>query len=94
MLVAEVELGEQFKKFLNTKVGRYIEGCTQQDIDVAKDELLAIDPYKYNTLVELQNAIRSIQEKAVCLQKLRAYMADAIVRGDNAGHVLAQAEDG
>lgn len=92
VLVAEAELGEQAKKFLVTKVGRYIDGCSKQDIDEAKDQLFELDPYKFDTLVELQNAIASIKAKAVSAMKLRGYISEAIVRGNQAVDLLSNEE--
>ena len=87
-LLAEDLLGREVKEFLLTNVGKYIDGCTQQDIQSATDEMMAIDPYAYTSLAELQNKISSIKLKALIGESLRGYMADAIVKGNQALHQL------
>lgn len=90
--IAEHELGEKAKEFLGTELGKYINGCSLQDIDEAKDRLLEINPYDYKTLEELQNAIVSIQKGAKVAEGVRLYIAEAIQRGEQALHKLSEEE--
>lgn len=89
-LEAEEIIGKDMKSFLVSPSGKYIDGCTQQDIDLAKDELLELDPYKSTTLQELQNKVIAIQTKARIAIALRSYIAEAIVKGNQATHQLNQ----
>lgn len=86
--IAQIEIGEEARRFLATELGKYIDGCTEQDIENAKDELLELDPYVSKTLKELQNAISQIQQKAINAASLRGYIAEAIINGDQAIHQL------
>lgn len=87
-LEASEELGKVLKAFLLTDAGKYIDGCSGQDIDNAKEELFDLDPYEFNTLAELQNKLWSIKRKGLIAQSLRSYIAEAIVNGNQATHQL------
>jgi len=91
-LLADFELGEEAKRFLNTELGKYIDGCSQQDVDNAKDLLLELDSYSFTDLQSLQNAINAIQNKAKTAQDIRIYIAEAITNGQMAEHQLDQNE--
>lgn len=88
LLQAAEELGKDIKAFLDTPVGKYIDGCTQQDIENAKNELIDLDPYAESTLAELQNRISKIQLRAKTAMYLRDYLAEAIVNANQAIHQL------
>lgn len=83
-LEAAMELATDFKKFLQSDPGKYLIGCAEQDTKIAKDKLLELDPYKYKTLTELQNAILSIQREANIAMALQNYIGVAIVEGEQA----------
>lgn len=87
-LKAEKELGEEIAKFLQTDIGKYLDGCTSQDIESAKDDLLELDPHKYTSLTELQNAMAGIQKRARTAESLRQYLSEAILNGNQAEHQL------
>lgn len=87
-LRAEHQLGIELTKFIETDVGKYLDGCSQQDVEAAKDELLEIDPYKFTTLRALQNKICDIQHKAKVAMSLRQYLYDAIINAQQAEHQL------
>lgn len=87
-LIADVEIGEQAKAFLQGDLGRYLEGCAQQDLTQAKDELFDLDPYKYTELVALQGAISAIQRKGKIALDVQQYLAEAITNGSQALHQL------
>jgi hypothetical protein len=83
-LEAAMELSIGFKKFLKSDPGKYLIGVAEQDTKIAKDQLLEIDPYKYTTLADLQNAILSIQREANVAMALQNYIGVAIVEGEQA----------
>lgn len=85
---AEIELGLEVIKFLETDIGKYLEGCSRQDVEDAKGALLAIDPYAYTELQKLQNAIAEIQRKALIAESLRAYLSEAILNARQAAEPL------
>lgn len=87
---AEFLLGLEAEKFIQSDLGKYINGCIQQDIESAKQELSELDPYKYTTLPELQNAITEIQNRSRASKDLYSYISEAINRGIQAEHQLDQ----
>lgn len=91
-LMAEEELGRQTKVFLQTEVGKYLDGCTIQDVEAAKDALLEIDAYGFSDLQSLQSKISQLQQRSKVAIALRSYLNEAIVNGSNAQHQLAQEE--
>ena len=92
-ILATEQLGTQAKSFLESDLGKYIDGCSKQDIEAAKDELLALDPYIFPDLQLLQNAISSIQQKARVANSIREYLAEAITNGAQATHQLEEAPE-
>ena len=87
-LEADLLIGEDMKAFLNSDVGKYILGCAEQDIQEYRESLQELDPYKYTTLADLQNAIADISRKAEIAGLVKGYIADAIIRGQQAEHTL------
>ena len=90
---AEVVLGIDVENFLETSVGRYILGCSEQDEADAIGNLLNIDPYKSATLGELQSAISKAQNDVLIGRKVQGYLTDAIIRGNQAEEVLQNEEE-
>lgn len=87
-LIATAQIGEEAKRFLQTNVGRYLDESSKQDIEEAKNKLLELDPYAYKTIVDLQNAIMAIKQEAIYAMKLRGYLHEIIVRGNQATDLL------
>ena len=79
--LAEYDLGEQCKKFLETDVGLYLKGVAEQDVRVCADALLMVDPTDVET-------IRKIQFKAHTAQNFLTWLDDAISNGRTAGHII------
>ena len=90
--IATFELGEEAKKFLQSDIGKYFDGCSLQDLELAKDKLLELNPYEYHTLIELQNKIASLQLDAKVAEKMRLYIAETIEKGRQAEHQLETEE--
>jgi hypothetical protein len=88
-ILAEIELGDAVSAFLKTPVGQYLDGCSQQDIDSAKDELLKLDPFSE----DVSKRIASIQLKAKAAQLIRSYLSEAIIKGQQAQHQIDEVED-
>lgn len=87
-LEAQELIGRRFREFLASDVGKYLSGCTEQDIDAAKDELLELNPYSFDSLVDLQNKISQIKRRAEIASALIEYIQEAIVQGNQALHQL------
>lgn len=88
ILSAEVEIGESLKRFLQTDEGRYLDGLSKQDVEEAKDALLDLDPYAYDSLTALQNEIAKIQRDARIARSIVSYISRAIQAGEQALSVL------
>lgn len=86
--IAQVLLGEAAKSFLSSDVGRYLIGAMEQDLQAAKDACFDIDPYKYGTMVELQNALAAAQEKGRRALDMQAHLSEAITNGEQALHAI------
>ena len=81
---AQIKLGLQAEAFEQSDIGRLILGQAEQDIQEAKDKLLGIDPYKFSTLSDLQNAISSLQSDAKTAQRIKDYIDETIINGHQA----------
>lgn len=86
--VASVLIGEAAKTFLASDVGRYLIGSMEQDLQSSKDACFDIDPYKYATLVDLQNALATAQGKGRRALDMQAHLSEAITNGEQALHAL------
>lgn len=86
--MAQASIGEGLRKFLKSDSGRYLSEVAQQDADHAKGKILELDPYKFTSLIELQNEIASIQREALIAQSLHGYIEAAIVAGNQALTIL------
>lgn len=80
----QIAIAEECRKFLESESGQYLISVMQQDVDIAKDKLLEIDPYKYDTLARLQNAIADAQRSARLAIQLQDHFANTIREGMNA----------
>jgi uncharacterized iron-regulated protein len=89
-IIAVEQLGTQAKSFLESDLGKYLDGSSIQDIEAAKDDLLNLDPYQSTDLKDLQNKISSIQKRAQVAQAIRGYLAEAITNGAQATHQLEE----
>lgn len=92
-LLALERIGVEAKKFEESEIGRYLKGVADQDENEAKDALLALNVWQFQTLSELQNAIASIQQKARLHGIVRQYLFEAISNGEQASYQLSPGED-
>ncbi|MCR4308116.1 MAG: hypothetical protein NUV80_06165 [Candidatus Berkelbacteria bacterium] len=91
--IAAFKLGKEAEVFIQSDLGKYIDGCSKQDMESAKQALLDLDPYAFKDLVELQNKIVSLQTQAKLAMKVIDYFAETINRGKQAEHQLETEED-
>lgn len=93
-LKAQEAIGLELRKFIQqTDAGKFLSGVIDQDIQSSKDKFMDLDPYKYTTLQDLQNAILSIQFEARISIALQNIIGVAIVEGDQASHQLSTEAD-
>lgn len=76
-LVAEAELGEEARKFLESDLYRFMVGAAGQEADSALQALAEIDPRKTDEIQDLQYAIRRAGQ-------FEAWLRELVSKGDNA----------
>lgn len=54
-LVAEAELGEEAKQFLESDLGKCLIGMAQQEVLLAQEALGSVDPTDVKAIMALQN---------------------------------------
>ena len=92
-LVQAGELGDRIAAFLDSDIGKYIDSCSKTDENEAIAKLLKLSPFEFDKLGELQSAIAKIQEDVMLSRKVNAYLADAIIRGQQADQLLMSNEE-
>lgn len=92
-LVKAGEVGDKVRAFVESDIGKLILKGADADRTEAIKGLLELDPFGYNNLPDLQNALAKIQENVVLAGKVQAYLGDAIIRGDQADQLLMSQED-
>ena len=76
-LIAEAEIGEEARKFLESDLGKTLLGMAQQEILVAQEELETVDPA--NT-----EKIRHLQNQAKIARNFESWLTELITKGENA----------
>jgi hypothetical protein len=82
-LIAEAELGEEARKFLEGDLGRCLIGMAQQDAKEAQEKLVEVDP-------DDKAKIRELQNRALFGIRFQDYLAELVSRGNNAMDVFKQ----
>lgn len=82
-LVAEAELGEEARKFMQSDLYRVMVGLAQQEVDSAIDELQRVSPKDTEKIIELQLKIRFGRN-------FEAWLKDLVEDGDNAIAIFQQ----
>lgn len=93
ILIATELLGDEAKAFVKSNIGKYLSGCAEQEVEEAKRELLALDPYSIHSLNELQAKIASIQMRARVALLIDGYLTEVITKGTQASQQLDQQVD-
>jgi len=91
--IIEAQLGQEARDFLETDLGKLFIARAEQDEQAAIQNLITLDPYKFNTLIDLQNAIMAIQQEFLVGNRITRYLNDAIVNGDVAWQNLTAKEE-
>lgn len=82
-LIAEAEIGEQARKFLESDLGKTLLGMAEQDAREAEIALGEIDPDDKKAILALQNKIR------LC-KFFGQWLAELISRGNDAMQAYVQ----
>ena len=85
-LVAEAELGEASRKFIESELGQCLIGMARQDASEAQEELISVDPLDISKVRDLQN-------KAILARRFEQYLAELVHRGNNAVSVYKQQQE-
>lgn len=91
--IATFKLGKEAELFIQSDLGKYIDGCAKQDSESAKYALLELNPYEFTNLTDLQNKIVSLQLQAKIAMKVIDYFSETVNRGRQAEHQLETEED-
>lgn len=76
-LIAEAELGEEAKGFLEGNLGRFLLGCAEQEVKAAQEALEEVDANNAKAISELQN-------KAWRARKFEEWLKELVSKGENA----------
>ena len=76
-LIAEAELGEEARAFLQSDLCKCLLGMAKQEVDAAQQGLEQVDPSDINKVRELQN-------KAWRGRQFEAWLTELIMNGDQA----------
>ena len=82
-LIAEAEIGEEARAFLQSELGRCLVGMAQQDAEEAREALATVDP------TDIPN-IRRLQNQALLGRRFEQYLAELVQRGNNALAIFKQ----
>lgn len=76
-LVAEAEIGDEARKFIESELGKTLLGMAEQEIAMAQEKLETIDP----TATE---EIRGLQNQAKVARHFQQWITELISKGENA----------
>jgi hypothetical protein len=85
-LVEQAVFGKMVEDFLGTDVGRYLIKRTEDDVDAATDQLKKVFPWRWRKIQQLQN-------KIAVAESIQGYIADAVLRGQNAMNIIEGKDD-
>ena len=89
-LFAETQLAESFRVFLASEVGSYLHGCAKQEVEICKEELLALVVPGALTPEQIQQQIGPIQVRAWCATNLLKWCDDVFQAGETAAGELQE----
>lgn len=85
-LISQIDFGMEVEAFMGSKVGKYLIGRAEQEVEEATVQLKNADP-------ENPKLIRTLQNKIKCAESIQYWMAEAIQTGELAQiHLMAQDE--
>jgi len=83
--IAEVDMGEEAERFLESKIGRYMVGRARQVAQRAYEQLRDTDPAATTAIRRLQDTIR-------WGESIGAWIEELILSGKNAGEQIQHYE--
>ena len=86
-LIAEAELGEEARHFLESDLGKCLLGMAQQEIALAQEALERVDPAN-------AEAVRKLQNQAQLGRQFEKWLLELVDRGDTAIKVFKQQNEG
>lgn len=85
-LIAEAEIGEEARKFLEGDLGKCLLGMAQQEIAVAQEKLEIVDPKDEKSITALQN-------HAKVGRWFEQWLMELVDRGNAAMQVYKQSQE-
>jgi DNA segregation ATPase FtsK/SpoIIIE-like protein len=82
-LIAEAEIGEQAREFLESELGKTLLGMAQQEVLLAQEALEVVDPTQ-------TEKIRALQNQAKIGRNFEDWLKELITKGENALNVWRQ----
>jgi hypothetical protein len=82
-LIAEAEIGDEAKKFVESPLGKTLIGMAQQEVALAQEALEEVDPSD-------TEKIRALQNKAKVARNFESWLSELISKGENALNVWRQ----
>lgn len=84
-LIAQAELGEEARRFMESDLGKCVLGMAEQHTQAALEALGNADPHDTTTIVKLQN-------EAKYARGFAEYLTELLTEGENAISVFKQQE--
>lgn len=85
IILEALELGEETRAFLNSKIGQHIKRCAERDIARACIELQTVDP-------EDSKKVRELQNKILVARSIPDWLDDAIATAEQAFQLVTSRE--
>ena len=85
-LIAQAELGEEARKFLEGDLGKFLLGCAEQDSQIAREKLVTADASKADD-------IRGLQQDAKFGERFSQWLVGLVQDGEQSLQVLKQQQE-
>jgi hypothetical protein len=82
-LIAEAEIGDAAKQFIESELGKTLLGMAQQELLLAQEELEKVDPTDTKKITALQN-------QAKTARNFESWLGELVIKGQNAINVWRQ----
>lgn len=86
-LVAEAEIGDKAREFVESELGKTLLGMAQQDILRAQEALETVDPSD-------TEKVRTLQNQAKVARNFEDWLTELISKGENALILWRQSHNG
>jgi len=86
VLIAEAEIGDEARRFLESDLGKTLLGMAKQEIQAAQEALEETDPTDTKTITALQN-------KAKVGRNFEQWLNELLIRGENALNTWKQQQE-